>query len=101
LRFKAQELRKSLKTAQLSITRTNCAKISGIFAPMIFFRHKKKPLAHLAHPVFGLEVLVLANNSVPRPLAQLGTNGVFTSFLAHLPWHSMLLGARGFFYFQK
>ena len=68
---------------------------------MFFFRHKKKPLAHLAHPVFGLEVLVLANNSVPRPLAQLGTNGLFTSFFAVLPWHSLLLGARDLFIFRK
>ncbi|MCK5157992.1 MAG: hypothetical protein KAR08_02455 [Candidatus Heimdallarchaeota archaeon] len=55
----------------------------------------------MAHPYFGLEVLVLANNSVPRPLAQLGTNGVFTSFFAVLPWHSLLLGARDLFIFRE
>jgi hypothetical protein len=52
----------------------------------------------LAHPYFGLKVLVLANNSVPRALAQLGTNGVFTSFFALLVWHSQIsIGIQHFF----
>ena len=77
----------------------NCATHKGNFRANFFFSDKKKPLAQLAHPYFGLKVLVLANNSVPRALAQLGTNGVFTSFFAIMRWHSLLLGARDPFCF--
>ena len=76
----------------------NCATHKGNFRANFFFSDKKKPLAQLAHPYFGLKVLGLANNSVPRALAQLGTNGVFTSFFALLVWHSQIsIGIQHFF----
>ena len=42
--------------------------------------------------------------AVPRrrfSVAQRGTNGVFTSFFAVLPWHTLLLGARDLFIFRE
>ena len=34
-------------------------------------------------------------------MAQRGTNGVFTSFFAIMPWHTILFGARDLFCFFK
>ena len=42
--------------------------------------------------------------AVPRRqflVAQRGTNGVFTSFFAIMPWHTILFGARDLFCFFK
>ena len=75
--------------------------IREILGGIIFFKNKKKPLAHLAHPFFKLKVLVLLTNSCAKPFGTVGTNDDFIDFFAYMPWHTSLLDARGKFLFQK